>query len=60
MSAYLCKTAIDGFFINLDMPKFHGLPITMKRVSTDKNQITKRLNEDGRIYKTDIEGIKKN
>lgn len=51
MSAYLRKTAIDGFVINLDMPKLRGLPITMKRISTDKNQIAKRLNEDGGIYK---------
>ncbi len=59
MSAYLRKIAIDGFVINLDMPKLRRLPITMKRISTDKKQIAKRLNEDGGIYKTDIEGIKK-
>ena len=60
MSAYLRKMAIDGFVINLDMPKLHELIMTMKRISNSENQIAKRLNESGGIYETDMEEIKKN
>ena len=60
MSAYLRKMAIDGAAIKLDMPDLRELTVTMKRISNNENQIAERLNENGRIYETDIEEIKRN
>ncbi len=52
--------AIDGSVIKLDLPELRELTAMMKRISASENQIAKRLNENSRIYGTDIEGTKNN
>ena len=60
MSAYLRKMAIDGYVVKLDTPELCELTSQMKRISSNENQIAKRLNATGNIYEADIEEIKKN
>ena len=50
---------IDGYVVNLDMPKLRELTSKMKRISNSENQIAKQLNTSGNIYEADIEEIKK-
>lgn len=52
--------AIDGSVIKLDLPELRELTAMMKRISASENQIAKWLNENSRIYGTDIEGTKNN
>ena len=60
MSAYLRKMAIDGYVIKLDIPQLRELTSQMSRISSNENQIAKRLNTTGNLYEADIEEIKKN
>lgn len=60
MSAYIRKMVIDGYVVKLDMPELCDLTLRMKSISNSENQIAKRVNSTGNIYKADIEEIKKN
>ena len=60
MSAYLRKMAIDGYVIKLDIPQLRELTSQMSRISSSENQIAKRLNTSGNLYKADIDEIKRN
>ena len=60
MSAYLRKMAIDGYVIKLDIPQLRELTSQMSRISNSENQIAKRLNTSGNLYKADIDEIKRN
>ena len=60
MSAYLRKMAINGYVVKLDTHELCELTSQMKRISSNENQIAKRLNATGNIYEADIEEIKKN
>lgn len=42
------------------MPELRELTSRIEQISNRENQIVKRLNETGSIYKVDIEEIKKN
>ncbi len=57
MSAYLRKMAIDGYAVKLDLPELRKLTSKMKRISASENQIAKRVNASGNLYKADIEEI---
>ena len=56
MSAYPRKMAIDGYAVKLDMPELRE---RISRISSNENQIAKRLNATGNIYEMNIEKIKK-
>ena len=43
--AYLRKMAIDGYVLKLDL---------LRRMSSNVNQIARRMNETGRIYEVDM------
>lgn len=60
MSAYIRKMIIEGYVVKLDMSELRELTHRMKSISTSENQIAKRVNSSGGIYKADLEEIKKN
>lgn len=57
MSTYLRKMAIDGYILKLDMPELKEMISLMRYSSNNLNQIAKRVNETGRIYRNDLQEI---
>lgn len=60
MAAYLRKISIDGYVIKLDLPELRNLAAMLRRSSNNLNQLTRRVNETGRIYAADLEDIRQN
>lgn len=58
-SAYLCKMVIDGYVINLDIKQLNEISRLLRITSNNVNQMAKRANETGSIYKTDVADVKK-
>ena len=54
LSAYLCKIAIDGSVVNLELPELKELVSLLRRSSNNLNQLAKRVHETGRIYGADL------
>ena len=48
--AYLRKMAIDGYVLKLDVPELKEMVTLLRRMSSNVNQIARRMNETGRIY----------
>ena len=57
ISAYLRKQAIDGYIIKLDLPELREMVSLLRRSSANLNQIAKRVNATGRIYREDMEDL---
>ncbi len=57
LSAFLCKMAIDGMVIKLDMLEIKEMLKLLRRANANINQIAKHLHETGRVYDTDLEEI---
>ena len=57
MSAYVRKMALDGICIKLDLVEIRQLIVMLQRCTNKLNQYTKRANETGSIYATDIEDL---
>ena len=57
MSAYVCKMALDGICIRLDLKDVRQLTVMLRRCSDNLNQYAKRANETGSIYAADIEDL---
>ena len=58
MAAYLCKMAIDGFVINLELPELREMVSLLRRSSNNLNQLTRRVHETGRFYDADLEELR--
>lgn len=58
LGAYLRKMAICGYHINVDLTDVKELVSLLRRCSNNLNQITKRTNETGNIYESDIEDLR--
>ena len=58
MSAYLRKLAIDGYIVRLDVPELRELLTQARRAGANLNQLTKRVNETGRIYAADLQDLR--
>ena len=73
MAAYLRKIAIDGYIIQTDhsdlkamtaddqrimMPNIKAMTAEIQKIGVNVNQIAKRVNSTGSVYKEDIEEIK--
>ena len=52
--AYLRKMAIDGYVLKLDAPELKEMVTLLRRMSSNVNQIARRMNETGRIYEVDM------
>lgn len=58
MGAYLRKMAIDGYVIQLDTTDVRELVKVLRITSNNLNQLTKRANETGNVYRDDIEDLR--
>lgn len=58
MGAYLRKTAIDGYVVQLDTSDIKELVRVLRITSNSLNQLTKRANETGNVYSDDIEDLR--
>ncbi len=56
--AYMRKIAIDGKIFKLDHAPLQDISSLMTRVSTNINQIAKRVNSTDSIYKDDVDELK--
>ena len=56
-SAYLRKMAMNGYILKLDIPEIREMISLMRYSSNNLNQIAKRVNETGRIYRNDLQEI---
>jgi len=57
MRSYLLKMAIDGRVIIVDSDSINEMNRLLSNVSNNINQIAKRVNQTGNIYKNDLEEI---
>lgn len=57
LQAYLRKMAIDGYVIKLDLPELKEMVSLLRRCSNNLNQIARHVNETGRVYEADIDGV---
>ena len=59
MSAYLRKMALDGYMINLNVPELDETISLLRYSSNNINQIAKRVNATGVIFKNEVDEIQK-
>jgi len=57
-AAYCRKMALDGYILKLDFPELRQWSATQSRISSNFNQLAKRVNSTGRVYEADIEYMK--
>jgi uncharacterized protein (DUF1778 family) len=55
--AYLLKMAVDGRVINVELESVQEMVRLLSNVANNINQIARRVNETGNIYRSDIEDI---
>ena len=58
IGAYLRKMAIDGYIIHTDTTDIKEMNRILGAISRSFNQIAKRINSGGSIYREDMEEIK--
>lgn len=56
--AYLRKMAIDGYIIHTDMSSLKEMNKALFSIGRNINQIAKRLNAGGTVYKADMDEIR--
>ena len=56
--AYLRKMAIDGYIIHTDMSSLKEMNKALFSLGRNINQIAKRLNAGGTVYKADMDEIR--
>jgi len=59
MSAYIRKIAIDGYIINVDHADVKNHAAQLQHIGHNVNQIVKRMNQTGSLYKADVVEVKK-
>lgn len=55
--AFYRKMIIDGMVINTDVSAIKDVTVAMNRIGNNINQIARRANQNGRVYKEDIKEI---
>lgn len=58
MAAYLRKMAIDGYVIQVDHSNIKAMTAEIQKIGVNINQIARRANATGNVYREDIEEIK--
>ena len=58
MTAYLRKMAIDGYVIQVDHSDIKAMTAEIQKIGININQIARRANATGNVYREDIEEIK--
>lgn len=55
--AYLRKMAIDGYYIRVDLAEVKEMVRLLRIYGNNLNQLARRANEGGSIYRKDIEDL---
>ena len=55
--AYIRKMILDGYIVNLDIPELKEIIRLLSITSNNANQMARKANAGGSIYKEDIEEI---
>ena len=55
--AYIRKMILDGYIVNLDIPELKEIIRLLSITSNNVNQMARRLNANGSIYKEELEEI---
>jgi len=58
LRAYMLKMAIDGRVIHFEFDSINDCSKLLRNISSNINQIAKRVNETGNAYAADMEDIK--
>lgn len=58
MGAYLRKMAIDGYIVQIDHSDIKAMTAEIQKIGVNINQIAKRANATGDVYREDIDEIK--
>ena len=58
-SAYVRAMALKGYLLKVNLPEIRELIWLMKNLTNNVNQIARRMNENGSIYETEIDDIRK-
>ena len=59
MRAYLLKMAVDGRVIHVELDSVKEMVRLLSNATSNINQIAKRANETGNIYRRDVEELRK-
>lgn len=57
-SAYLRKMALDGFIIKVNYYDIKKQTAALQKIGGNVNQIIKRMNQTGNLYREDVDEIK--
>jgi hypothetical protein len=55
--AYLRKMSLDGYIVRLDLSEIQHLVSLLRNSTNNLNQIARRVNETGNIYREDISDL---
>ena len=58
-SAFLRRQILYGFFYNIDYSELREYNAALGKIGGNLNQIAKRMNATGNVYKADVEEMKK-
>ena len=58
IGSYLRKMALDGYYLNLDLPQLRHMAYLLQMCSNNLNQYAKAANENGRVYAADMEDLR--
>ena len=58
-SAFLRRLILYGFVYDIDYSDLWDYNTTLGKISSNLNQIAKRMNATGNVYKADVEEVKK-
>lgn len=58
LRAYLRKMALDGYIVNLDMTCVREMVLLLRFISSNVNQIARRVNGTHNIYAEDVEDLR--
>ena len=56
-SAFVRKMTIDGYVVKLELPELKEMVSLLRYSSNNRNQLTKRVHETGRIYDADLDDL---
>ena len=60
MGAFVRKMVIDGYIVKLDLPELKEIIRLLCSIANNVNQIARRVNAGGSVYKEDLEEINAN
>jgi alkyl hydroperoxide reductase subunit AhpC len=59
LAAYLRKSALDGYILMVDHSDIKAMTAEIQRIGNNVNQIARRANSTGNVYKEDLEEIER-